>query len=51
MIRDMRYRKGDVIYRQGENADEVFLVKYGTVLIHVDFKTDLDRLIGLVTEG
>lgn len=51
MIRDMRYRKGDVIYRQGEKADEVFFVKYGTVHLHVDYKTELDRLIGLVTEG
>ena len=51
MIRDMRYRKGDVIYRQGEKADEVFFVKYGTVHLHVDYKMELDRFIGLVTEG
>lgn len=26
-------------------------MKYGTVHLHVDYKTELDRLIGLVTEG
>ncbi|MGN0907482.1 MAG: Crp/Fnr family transcriptional regulator [Bullifex sp.] len=51
MVRDARYRKGDVIYRQGDKADEVFFVKYGTVHLYVDHGTEESKLIGLVPEG
>ena len=51
MIRDAKYKKGDVIYREGEEANEVFFVKYGTVHLYVDYKTQDRKLIGIVTEG
>ena len=51
MIRDAKYKKGDVIYREGEEANEVFFVKYGTVHLYVDYKTQDRKLIGVVTEG
>ena len=51
MIRDAKYKKGEVIYREGEEANEVFFVKYGTVHLYVDYKTQDRKLIGIVTEG
>ena len=51
MIRDAKYKKGDVIYREGEEANEVFFVKYGTVHLYVEYKTQDRKLIGIVTEG
>ena len=51
MIRDAKYKKGEVIYREGEEANEVFFVKYGTVHLYVDYKTQNKKLIGIVTEG
>ena len=39
MIRDAKYKKGDVIYRQNEEAGEVFFVKYGTVHLYIDYNT------------
>ena len=51
MIRDAKYKKGDVIYRQNEEAGEVFFVKYGTVHLYIDYKTADSKLIGIVGEG
>lgn len=51
MIRDAKYKKGDVIYRQNEKAGEVFFVKFGTVHLYVDYKTADSKLIGIVGEG
>ncbi len=51
MIKDAGYRKGDVIYTQGEKADEVFFVKYGSVHLHVGYKTEADKLVSIVSEG
>ena len=47
MIRDAKYKKGDVIYRQNEEAGEVFFVKYGTVHLYIDYKTADSKLIGI----
>ena len=51
MIRDAKYKKGDVIYRQNEEAGEVFFVKYGTVHLYIDYKTADSKLIGIAGEG
>ena len=51
MIRDAKYKKGQVIYRQNEEAGEVFFVKFGTVHLYVDYKTADSKLIGIVGEG
>ncbi|MGN1163404.1 MAG: Crp/Fnr family transcriptional regulator [Candidatus Ornithospirochaeta sp.] len=51
MIREARDKKGDVIYRQGDEPGEIFFVKYGTVCLYVDYGTDESKLIGFVTEG
>ena len=51
MIRDAKYKKGQVIYRQNEEAGEVFFVKVGTVHLYVDYKTADSKLIGIVGEG
>lgn len=51
MIRDAKYKKGDIIYRQGEKASEVFFVKYGTVYLYIDYKTADSKLIGIAPEG
>ena len=51
MIRDAKYNKGQVIYRQNEEAGEVFFVKFGTVHLYVDYKTADSKLIGIVGEG
>ena len=51
MIRDAKYKKGQVIYRQNEDAGEVFFVKYGTVHLYIDYKTADSKLIGIVGEG
>ncbi|MGN1190894.1 MAG: Crp/Fnr family transcriptional regulator [Candidatus Ornithospirochaeta sp.] len=51
MIRDAKYKKGDIIYRQDEEASEVFFVKYGTVHLYIDYKTDESKLISIVPEG
>ena len=50
MIRDAKYKKGQVIYRQNEEAGEVFFVKFGTVHLYVDYKTADSKLIGIVGE-
>ena len=51
MIRDAKYKKGQVIYRQNEEAGEGFFVKFGTVHLYVDYKTADSKLIGIVGEG
>lgn len=51
MIRDAKYKKGQVIYRQNEEAGEVFFVKYGTVHLYIDYKTAHSKMIGIVGEG
>ena len=51
MIRDAKYKKGQVIYRQNEEAGEVFFVNFGTVHLYVDYKTADSKLIGIVGEG
>ena len=51
MIEERRYRKGDVIYRQGEKASEIFFVKYGRVHLYLDYRTEGSKLIGIVPEG
>ena len=51
MIRETRYKKGDIIYRQGDKADEVYFVKFGTVCLYVDYGTPESKLIGFVSEG
>ena len=51
MIRDAKYKKGQVIYRQNEEAGEVFFVKYGTVHLYIDYKTADIKMIGIVGEG
>ena len=51
MIKDAKYKKGEVIYRQNEKAGEVFFVKFGTVHLYVDYKTADSKLIGIVGEG
>lgn len=51
MIREERFKKGEIIYKQGEEADEVFFVKYGRVHLYLDYKTQDSKLIALVPEG
>ena len=51
MIRDAKSKKGQVIYRQNEEAGEVFFVKFGTVHLYFDYKTADSKLIGIVGEG
>lgn len=51
MIVDREYRKGDIIYRQGEKAEQIFFVKFGMVELHVDYGTPDDKCIGTVGEG
>ena len=51
MIKDAKYKKGEVIYRQNEKAGEVFFVKFGTVNLYIDYKTADSKLIGIVGEG
>ena len=51
MIRDAKYKKGQVIYRQNEEAGEVFCVKFGTVHLYIDYKTAHSKMIGIVGEG
>ena len=51
MVRDAKYRKGDVIYRQGEKAQEIFFVKYGSVDFYLDYKTPEEKRIGRADEG
>ena len=40
-----------MIYRQNEEAGEVFFVKYGTVHLYIDYKTADSKLIGIAGEG
>ena len=51
MIKDAKYKKGEVIYRQNEKAEEDFFVKFGTVNLYIDYKTADSKLIGIVGEG
>ena len=51
MIREERFKKGEIIYKQGEEADEVFFVKYGRVHLYLDYRTQDSKLIALVPEG
>lgn len=51
MVRDRRFRKNEIIYRQGDPASEVFFVKFGTVDLYVDYKTEDSKLISVVPEG
>lgn len=51
MVRDASYKKGDIIYRQNDEANEIFFVKYGSVHLYLDYKTDNAKLIGSANEG
>lgn len=51
MIRNETYKKGDVIYRQGEEAKELFFVKYGMVEIYIGYDTEDAKCIGTIQEG
>lgn len=51
MIQNETYKKGDVIYRQGEEAKELFFVKYGTVAIYIDYDTEDRKCIGTIQDG
>ena len=51
MIRDRKYKKGEVIYNQGDKAGEIYFVKFGTVHLYLDYKTKDSKLIGFVSEG
>lgn len=37
------YKKGDVIFRQGDAADSMFVITWGTVGIYVDYGTERER--------
>ena len=32
--REAKYKKGNIIYRQGEAANEIFFIKYGSVYLY-----------------
>ena len=51
MVHDANYKKGDIIYRQSDEANEIFFIKYGSVHLYLDYKTDHAKLIGTATEG
>lgn len=51
MVRDASYKKGDIIYRQRDEANEIFFIKYGTIHLYLDYKTENAKLIGSATEG
>lgn len=51
MVRDASYKKGDIIYRQRDEANEIFFIKYGTIHLYLDYKTENAKLIGIASEG
>lgn len=51
MVKDVHYKKGDVIYLQGDEADSIYFVKYGTVELYIDYKMPSAKRIGTAGEG
>ena len=51
MVHDANYKKGDIIYKQRDEENEIFFIKYGSVYLYLDYKTDYAKLIGTATEG
>ena len=51
MVREAKYKKGNIIYRQGEAANEIFFIKYGSVYLYLDYKKEGEKLISIAREG
>ena len=51
MIRDAKYKKGEVIYREGDEAKAIYFLKFGSVQLYVDFDKEDRKLIAIVPEG
>ena len=50
MVREAKYKKGNIIYRQGEAANEIFFIKYGSVYLYLDYKKEGEKLTAVAAD-
>lgn len=51
MIRDAKFKKGDIIYKQNDEANEIYFIKYGSVHLYLDYTTANEKLIAIANEA